>query len=647
MEALRKAYAEIMLNTTKESAARVLAAEERAAVLEGRVAAAKEDGVAALVRLKAIMEARIKEVESKSLAHVRKINELQEQLHGAQNTVASLQVELQTANTELEQTRTTLAEERNNILPTCDEMDSNKNRSSCSKMHVQSRSVSLKNKDTADDICCVPTSTESGAAENRENVCGTDVSSIARNKKSKLYRYGCTQRIRALKRRSPRADSSEQNGMQASVLNIRSKMGKNNTARNTRRTRSIMEQILETEFQGNCKRKRGQRRRPSYKHDSSEVHGKTEDTSSDASDKDGCLQLLKALEQDLSPPNMFTRHSGEGLTDRKDYLPIGGKDAPALIEAPALSKMQIVRRKRTKTVRISDDGYSLSKSAPGNTLRTSTNKDTIFKSEQTSESIDNHSDTPASKNVSGLSVGTENLMHPSDGTENLMYPSDDTENLKQPSDATENSMHPSDHIENLMQSSDTTESLMHPNIASTGQFESGNSSPLVLQSTKRQIDSEGELRVDHPKCRTPETNSAGWQEVKVDESCNLALDRSGPSAIISLDKEQNAMASGVPVQPGGARRIQYTFNRRKRKSMSLDSTPQGAIPEKGSSLVNLTDKQESQALPGKSSNLVNLADKQESQALPETQNLLVESPQDDSELVHVAQQLVLLSELKW
>jgi DNA anti-recombination protein RmuC len=62
------------------------------------------------------------------------------------NTVASLQVELQRANTELEETRKTLAEERMNILPTCDKVDSNKSKISRSKMHLQNRSASSKNK---------------------------------------------------------------------------------------------------------------------------------------------------------------------------------------------------------------------------------------------------------------------------------------------------------------------------------------------------------------------------------------------------------------------------------------------------------------------------------------------------------------------
>ncbi|CAM0945520.1 unnamed protein product [Alopecurus aequalis] len=609
VEGLRKAYAEIMLNMAKESAARVLAAERRAAVLAGGVAAAKEDGVAALVRLKAIMEARIKEVESRSLAHVRKISELQEQLHGSQNTVASLQVELQRANAELEEIRKTLAEERMNALPNCDKINSNKSKISRSKMHLQNRTVSSKNKNTTDDSSRVPIDAkENEAVENMENPYrrGSDMPSfIARNKKPELYRNGCTQRIRALKQRSPTADSSEQNSMQASTLNNRLKKGNHDSAKNTRHTRSIMEQILQTKFLANCKRKRGQRSRPSYKYDSSDVHVKTEDKSPDISDENGCLLLLQALEQDLSPPNLFTGHCGESLTNLKDDLLMGGKGAdfnlytapPGPIDVHAVSNMRTIRRKRSRTVRVFESGCSESKSAPGNNLLRSTSEDTICKSTQSSEMTDDHSDTPIINNASVLNEAAENLMHPSDAAKNLMHPA--------------------------------AENLMHPDGANTDQFQSEDSFPLDLQSNKSQVDCGGELQVDHPDCRTPEADSTMKKEVKVDESCNLASDRAGPIVISSLEKEQSVKASSVvSMQAEGARCIKYTFNRRKRKNVSLESTSQGAVSEKSSSLVSLDDKQESQAKP-------------------ETQDLLVQSPRGDNHLVHVAQQLILLSELKW
>ena len=58
------------------------------------------------------MYVQVKEVELGSLAHVKRIKELEEQLHGAQNIMASLKVELHQAHNELEQTRKTLVEAR-------------------------------------------------------------------------------------------------------------------------------------------------------------------------------------------------------------------------------------------------------------------------------------------------------------------------------------------------------------------------------------------------------------------------------------------------------------------------------------------------------------------------------------------------------
>jgi myosin heavy subunit len=401
---------------------------------------------------------QIKQVESQSLAHVRTINELQEQLHGAQNTAASLEVELQRANTELEETRKTLAEERMNILPTCDKVDSNKSKISRSKRHLHNRSVSSKNNNDLDAICSVPTDAKENMSSFR-----------ARNKKSELYRNGCTQRIRALKQRSPSADSSETNRKQASASNNRSKTGKNDNAKNTGQTRSIMEQILQTKFLGNCKGKRGQRSRPSYMHDSSDVHVKTEDKPSDTPEVNGCLLLIQALEQELSPPQLFTGHSGEGLTNFKDDLLMGGKDAesnlsmasPGPIDVHAVSNLQIVRRKRSKTVRVFESGCSESKSAPGNNLVRSTSEDTTFKSEQRSERIEGHSDTPKVNNVYLLSDAAEKLMRLSDAADKLMHPSDATENL------------------------------INPSGANTDQFLAVDSSLLALQSTKSQVDGEG------------------------------------------------------------------------------------------------------------------------------------------------------------
>uniref|UniRef100_J3LE73 Flavin-containing monooxygenase n=1 Tax=Oryza brachyantha TaxID=4533 RepID=J3LE73_ORYBR len=571
VEGMRKAYAEIMLNMAQESAARVLAAERRAAALAGGLAAAREDGVAALVRLKAIMEARIKEVESQSLAHIKKIKELQEQLHGAQDTVASLQFELQRSNSELEQARSTLAEERRKDLRISDKISYNKNSSSASKKPLQDR-LSSKSKSTAK---------EGGAVENVEILyrCDSDLGSfMARTKNPELYRNGCTQRIRAIKQRSPSADTS--NSKQISAVNSHSKTGKTGTDRNPCSTRSIMEQILQTKFLANCKRKRGRRSRPSYMHDNSVEHGQTEYKSSDTSGGNGCLLLLQALEQDLSPLKASAEHGSDGLADQKDGLAIDGKDAdwnlhpasPGPNDVLSVNNMQMKRRKRSKTIRVFESEFE-AKGIPelGNTLPKSTNN--MFISEQSS-------DTPPGNTSSVLQCTAENVMHVTDA-------------------------------------------------ANTGQLKYENSSPLVSQPTESEIVDEGNSQVDRQECRTPNNNGVDLEEMNVDKNCILASDGADSSIVSTLDKEENAKEapSGVAVQAERARCIKYTFNRRKRKTASLDSTLQVAVPEKSSSLV----------CP---------AENHESHAKPETQDLLIESTPGDNQLIHVAQQLIMLSAQK-
>ncbi|KAL6634626.1 hypothetical protein ACP70R_027297 [Stipagrostis hirtigluma subsp. patula] len=610
VEAMRRAYAGIMLNMAQESAARVLAAERRAAALAGRAAAAKDDGVATLLRLKAIMEARIKEVELQSVAHVQKIKELEEQLHGAQNTVASLQVELQRANTELEQTRKTLAEERINILPTCNKIDSYKSTSARSKKHLQGGIISLKNKKAEDNTCLIPvTAMENGAAQNLENKyrCSPDPPSfMERNKKPKLYHSGCTQRIHALKQRTQGADTLlEQNRKQATALNSHSRTGKNVGAKNPHQTRSIMEQILETKFLGKCKRKRGRRSRPSYKLNNSSEHGEAEYKLSDSSDGNGCLLLLQALEQDLSPPKMSAGNGREALTDLKDGLLTSRTDAdlnlraasPELKDVLALNNMQMQKRKRSKTVRVLEVDFSDSKSVPesGNTVLRSTSEKSMSDSEWGSEMKEIRSDSPPRNNDPVIQCTTKNLMHQTD--------------------------------------------------ANNDQFKSENS--LVLLQC-----AYGNSLMDQLEHSMPDNNCASWKEVNEDGICSLASDIADVSTIGSLDqeeklkvssrlpmqaseksdasigsslnKEEHAKASsGASVQAEGARQIKYTFNRRKRKCMSLDST-QCAVPEKSSDLVSTPKKQEPHPNP-------------------EAQEPL-ESPEGENQLAQVAQQLILLSE---
>lgn len=59
MTALKRAYADIIFNTTEESATRILASERRALQLQQNLSLVKEESLTMLLRLKAIMEAKV------------------------------------------------------------------------------------------------------------------------------------------------------------------------------------------------------------------------------------------------------------------------------------------------------------------------------------------------------------------------------------------------------------------------------------------------------------------------------------------------------------------------------------------------------------------------------------------------------------
>ncbi|TVU29541.1 hypothetical protein EJB05_21111, partial [Eragrostis curvula] len=630
MEELKKAYAGIILHTQQESAARQLAMEQRMAAQRAAVTAAKEEGVAMVVRVKAMMEAKIKEEELRSSQYVKKIKELEaqqslqlvkikvleDQVYGFQNDVATLQTELQGANTELEQARKMLSEERINRLHTSKKIGSNKHTSSRLKMNLQSRSMSLNNKNSEEDT----TAEENVAAQNIESIYhrSPDLpSSTEGNKKPRLYHSGCTQRIHALRQRNKGADAcQEQKYKYATALKSRSKIRKNDAAKKPSHTRSIMEQILQTKFLGKCKRKRGTRSRPCYKHDSSGERREAEDNLSETSNGNGCLLLLQALEQDLSSPKVSSGVGGEALplTDLKDGLVIkreadqnlcnGSLDLMAILSE---KNMLVKRKKRSKTVRVLEADFSDSKSVAesSNTLLRSTSEKSMSDTaELISERKDNHSDIPPRNSGPVLQHIAENLMHQTG--------------------------------------------------ANNGKSVCENSSAVLLQSTKSETIDYGNLLVEQLGHKTPDTSTASSKEVNGEGSYSLASEKADASTVLSLGKEENlkvpsvlptqasekhnasvgsslykekhAKASGASMQVEGVRPIIYTFNRRKRKSVAMDSTPLRAVPEK-------------------SSNMLSAPAEGEFHQNPEQQDNLIDSPQGDNQLVQIANQLILLSEL--
>lgn len=57
--ALKKAYADIILNTAKEAAARIMVSERKAMRCQQELFAAKEDALRMLIRLKQMLDAKV------------------------------------------------------------------------------------------------------------------------------------------------------------------------------------------------------------------------------------------------------------------------------------------------------------------------------------------------------------------------------------------------------------------------------------------------------------------------------------------------------------------------------------------------------------------------------------------------------------
>lgn len=59
METVKKAYAEMILNTAKEAAARVMASEQKALKFQQDLQSTKEEAVRMLLRLKLMIDSKV------------------------------------------------------------------------------------------------------------------------------------------------------------------------------------------------------------------------------------------------------------------------------------------------------------------------------------------------------------------------------------------------------------------------------------------------------------------------------------------------------------------------------------------------------------------------------------------------------------
>ncbi|KAJ4972678.1 hypothetical protein NE237_005852 [Protea cynaroides] len=219
MAALKKAYADIILNTAKEAAARIMVSERKTLRVQQELSAAKEGALNMLLRLKQIMDSKIAEAEVASLSQQSRIEELEMQLHEAEDVVTDLRYELKGAHDELEMLK------RNpnlldgkivmaNAIPHEEEAQEDKLNTSegisCHPPDSECRPMSTCIMENAplnqsDDKCCSLSENRTAQVETSsnspmDNYCAGNpdlACIIMRSKEPELYRNGCTQRIRA------------------------------------------------------------------------------------------------------------------------------------------------------------------------------------------------------------------------------------------------------------------------------------------------------------------------------------------------------------------------------------------------------------------------------------------------------------------
>ncbi|KAI3759350.1 hypothetical protein L6452_07101 [Arctium lappa] len=199
LTALKKAYADIILNTAKEAAARIMVSERKALRFEYELKNAKEDALQMLLRLKKMMDSKINEAAVASCTQQKKIEELEAQLQEAEDIVKDLREELRAVETELE--RFSQSKEVKHPVQV--------DYASTGNVPRTSESIPFPPSEVQPDSNTDQT-TKSQRLYNslfpikKSLISSGDLPSIIlRSKETELYRNGCTQRIRACERTPP------------------------------------------------------------------------------------------------------------------------------------------------------------------------------------------------------------------------------------------------------------------------------------------------------------------------------------------------------------------------------------------------------------------------------------------------------------
>ncbi|KMT17173.1 hypothetical protein BVRB_2g040830 isoform A [Beta vulgaris subsp. vulgaris] len=236
MEALKKAYAEIILNTSKEAAARVMVAERKARCFEQQLDSLKQESLSMLLRLKDHFNSTIIETESRSVKQQMKIEELEAQLGEAEGIIVDLRDEFKQVQEQLEimrhnQKKLRRDEPAEECVPEDNAPDSSvmfRVSDTKSVLVDYEKKVASLHPTALDDKQCHNVNSSNLSVKthlNQFDAPNDDFSSIIiQNSQTDLCRNGCTQRIRAFegnlsKVRLPTSQSEDQKFLNLSITN--------------------------------------------------------------------------------------------------------------------------------------------------------------------------------------------------------------------------------------------------------------------------------------------------------------------------------------------------------------------------------------------------------------------------------------------
>ncbi|XP_071902508.1 uncharacterized protein [Coffea arabica] len=206
LRALKKAYADIILNTAKEAAARIMASERKAQRFQRELQMAKEEALRMLLRLKQMMDSKISDAELTSLSQQKKIDELEAQLQEAEDIVKDLREELREVNTELERVRNSKEKLLDDQHAVAQKGISEENEAHYSQSNALPPNQSDLGHVAAAELRSMHEFQKNESFKFYSGVpyvgnlylgCPDLPSIILRSKEPELYRNGCTQRIRA------------------------------------------------------------------------------------------------------------------------------------------------------------------------------------------------------------------------------------------------------------------------------------------------------------------------------------------------------------------------------------------------------------------------------------------------------------------